>query len=1282
MQKVKKVCFYFLHKLWLTLAVILVLLATLMSVLRYSLPYADSYKHHIEQLIAERYHAQIQIGELSAAWQRFGPALVLKDIRLASEQEALQFNVTETRIRLDFWKSLLSMQLHASHFELVGLTYYTGSSQLFTPATDGQNVAEPLLDALEQLFLKQLKYFSVLNSKLIIQNEYEAEQPDIVINIRQLDWRNQANRHQGFGELSVADVTANNVSFILDLYGTEREQVFGQLYLESEQLDVLPLFRQLLPPTRRLDQANINFKAWGRIDAGVLRRIQVELADNALLWQRSEQKHTLRLGQGQLLWEPVADGWSLYSGKLTLADQHRQWPAIELQLHRHNQQWFGALEHFQLEALTPLSHLLEDDVEQLGKVLAYDFGGHLEQLLWQADKNNWYASGKFDSFTSSAVHDVPGISKLEGDFVMGNHFTAVNFQSTDSELTWDGLLANPVAYQSLQGRVYLHTGSDEQWQLTLQQLNITTPDFIVDAQAGFDHQQHLSILAKLQQLDAAKAAYYFPQRYMPVEVSDYLAPAIISGSVNNATLLWHGKVQDFPFAQPQGTFQIHALLEQGSFVFDPHWPMLTDLSADLWFENAGMLITARQGELAGLNFKQGITARIDDLFHADELEIQIKQQQDAVLVRHLIAQSPLEPSLGVTLQQLGISGMVDGEIRLGVDLHKPHVEASGLITLKNAVMNLSEPEMQLSAVTGELTFNNDQISADNLAFNWRDLPLHGSLTGKLEQEEYQASLHIHAQHQAAQLKEALQPQLPDDIAVGLAEWQLQLKLYLREHDFNYQADLTANLDNTELNLPAPYYKPSAFTGRVRASMTGNTESSQLSVNYADSAFFHALFLHQQQRITQAHLALGEHDPGLIGQDFTINAELDEADLLPWLVLIESQLAAAEQEHSIMPPLASIRGKVRQMRITPQIALHNTVFDMTEQPEHWLLQLNGKELSSHWILNKDWQQQGIIINLDYLHLPWPESASDETDEALLSTPADWLLSTPAVSVSCADCSIGSYRLGQVEMKAHSDANGWYLSQFNASYKRNALQLSGQWLTNQQLGNSSFNGRLTSPNIGAMLSEFQLTSAISGSRADIDFSLNWPGAPQQFSVAAFSGEVGFNLGEGSLTEVSDQGSRLFSIFSLDSLVRKLRLDFRDVFSKGFFYNKMSGKLSITDGIAQTSDTVIDGVPGNLSLQGYADLVHQKMDYQVAFAPKVTSSLPVIIAWMVNPVTGLAALALDEVFQSAEVISRINFTITGDFKNPVVTEVNRHSKEVPVPVRIAQPEPEVTEEQKPHG
>jgi hypothetical protein len=51
-------------------------------------------------------------------------------------------------------------------------------------------------------------------------------------------------------------------------------------------------------------------------------------------------------------------------------------------------------------------------------------------------------------------------------------------------------------------------------------------------------------------------------------------------------------------------------------------------------------------------------------------------------------------------------------------------------------------------------------------------------------------------------------------------------------------------------------------------------------------------------------------------------------------------------------------------------------------------------------------------------------------------------------------------------------------------------------------------------------------------------------------------------------------------------------------------------------------------------------------------------------------MAALALDEVFQSAEVISKIDFSVSGDLDNPTVTELDRNSKKVTLPAKPAAP------------
>ena len=114
---------------------------------------------------------------------------------------------------------------------------------------------------------------------------------------------------------------------------------------------------------------------------------------------------------------------------------------------------------------------------------------------------------------------------------------------------------------------------------------------------------------------------------------------------------------------------------------------------------------------------------------------------------------------------------------------------------------------------------------------------------------------------------------------------------------------------------------------------------------------------------------------------------------------------------------------------------------------------------------------------------------------------------------------------------------------------------------------------------MLKEYGVESGIKDSSAEVKFDISWPNAPMDFGFEALNGDVEWSLSDGYLTELSDQGSRIFTLFSLNSLVRKLSLDFRDVFAKGFFYDDMGGTLKVVNGKAYTDDTEIDGGAGEL-------------------------------------------------------------------------------------------------------
>ena len=93
-------------------------------------------------------------------------------------------------------------------------------------------------------------------------------------------------------------------------------------------------------------------------------------------------------------------------------------------------------------------------------------------------------------------------------------------------------------------------------------------------------------------------------------------------------------------------------------------------------------------------------------------------------------------------------------------------------------------------------------------------------------------------------------------------------------------------------------------------------------------------------------------------------------------------------------------------------------------------------------------------------------------------------------------------------------------------------------------------------------------------------------------------------------------------------------------------------------------MDGGAGEIEINGYSDLVQQQLNYTVSFAPNVTGNLPALVYFMVSPPTAIAALAVNQVLTSAKVFSNINYSISGNFDNPVITELERQSTEVVLP------------------
>jgi uncharacterized protein YhdP len=195
------------------------------------------------------------------------------------------------------------------------------------------------------------------------------------------------------------------------------------------------------------------------------------------------------------------------------------------------------------------------------------------------------------------------------------------------------------------------------------------------------------------------------------------------------------------------------------------------------------------------------------------------------------------------------------------------------------------------------------------------------------------------------------------------------------------------------------------------------------------------------------------------------------------------------------------------------------------------------------------------------------------------------------------------------------------------------------------------------------------------------VSWQGGPHNFALTTFDGDISAKFDDGYLDEVDDKGARMLSVLSLQSLVKILSFDFRDIFGDGMFYSEMGGSFTLKDGVAYTDNIKMKGTAGDLTIVGNTNLNNGDLDYRMSYRPNLTSSLPVL-AWIatLNPVTFLAGVALDEVITS-KVISEIKFEVTGNLDDPQMKQVSRKTQNISVgrstPPQIVE---NVPEEQNP--
>ncbi len=143
-----------------------------------------------------------------------------------------------------------------------------------------------------------------------------------------------------------------------------------------------------------------------------------------------------------------------------------------------------------------------------------------------------------------------------------------------------------------------------------------------------------------------------------------------------------------------------------------------------------------------------------------------------------------------------------------------------------------------------------------------------------------------------------------------------------------------------------------------------------------------------------------------------------------------------------------------------------------------------------------------------------------------------------------------------------------------------------------------------------------------------------------------------------------SRLLGVLNLQTLPRRLALDFRDVFQQGFAFDNVVGDVTIAGGVASTNNLRMRGAQAAVLIEGSADLVRETQDLRVVVVPEINAGTASLAYAVINPAVGLGTF-LAQMFLRRPMMQAgtREFHVVGPWDDPKVERVER-SPRAPLP------------------
>ncbi len=1255
--------------------------AILTSVLRFVvLPNVSQYQPEIERLASEALGQTVRIGRIETRWSGLNPDLVLNEFQIHDRQgqPALTLNQVDAVLSwTSLWRgrlvlSLLAIESPVLHIrrELTGKLSVAGIE-----TDDSESDPAALRWVLEQSHIR------IRNATLVWEDRLRGA-PPLVLEDLQFGLDNRG-RHHRFGLSALPpDALAARIDLRAEIDGDPGDalnHLEGKFFAQFDYAD-LGGWQPWIDYPVQMPQGRGALRLWGGQEEGVaqltadvaLEEVNLRLADDLPLLDLA----TLR---GRLQGRYAADAWLVSGRKVELltrdgvrvtptdfeANWRRQPKAGEITGNASATSLnLGALVrlagHFPLDPLTRQRLERHQPVGRVDELRASWrlAGEQLTQYSLKAD---------FRELGLRAEGPVPGARGLSGHLEASEQGGLLVLDSAGSGLSLPAVFPYlDIALDRLQGRAKWKIDPAGKLEVSLDSLDFAGPDATATASGTYRHLGDgpgvIDLSASISRADGTAVWRYMPHA-VNAAARHWLQRGIVTGHATDGKFVLKGDLRDFPFRDPaKGSFFVTAKAHDVKIDYAQGWPVITQVDGEMRFDK-GMRVVTDRGQILGANLGK-VVVEIPDFDDGPITRLKVQGEASGPTAEFLkfIEQSPVTEKIDRFTEGMQAGG--SGRLDLGLEIPLEKVENSKVrgeyrfIDNQVQVVSGLPPVSQLN---GHLKLTERSVQADDISGRL----FGGAMKLRVRNEGDKVAVLATGNATAAALREHFAWPGMAQLG-GSANWRTEINIRKRNADFRVDSDLVGITSA----LPDQFNKTAMTPLPLRLERSAvDPKREQWKVTLGKLARGQIVLRDEAGKgvLDKGAFVTGEGELRLPEKGLLVQVSQPSVDGDAWRRAFSAEGSGATNGES-----AGVATTI-QLR-TPNLRLmgrdyHNVDVSLRPREGGWQIGLNMREALGElvWRSAGDGFLEGRLKRL--VIKPSPEGADSEQPSLIDSL--------PGMNLTVDELTVGEKALGQFEVRARNAGTQWQLENLSLRNPDGQLKGKGSW---QKAGGhrTQLDFELASGNVGKLVERLGYGDVVRRGKANLNGNLTWQGPLVAIDYPTLSGRLDVNAEKGQFNKLEPGVGKLLGLISMQSLPRRLTLDFRDIFSDGLAFDSIEGKLNVARGIMRTSEPLaIKGPAAQIRIEGETDLKNETQDLTVEVRPELSTAAAVGAA-LVNPVAGAAALVVSSVLPINRLFS-YRYRVTGTWNDPQVDKVGVTAPEAATREGASVDSPVKTEEGK---